>query len=146
MNTDSKNLSNSASKEDNDDIDLMALLFAIFRGWKIILFFALLGLAVGVLYSRYETTIFQSDALIQIEATSGGVSALGSSISELVPSEASPAQTEAELIKSRMVLKPVVDSLKLSIRLNDPNVDAIDKILTNHTYTQENLPSSVFLQ
>jgi tyrosine-protein kinase Etk/Wzc len=145
MNTDSKNLSNSASKEDNDDIDLMALLFAILRGWKTIIFFALIGLLIGVLYSRYETTMYQSDALLQIETTSGGVSALGSSISELVPPEVSPAQTEAELIKSRMVLKPVVDSLKLSIRLNDPNVDAVDKILTNRTYTQENLPGSVLL-
>ncbi|MFK4000662.1 GNVR domain-containing protein [Psychrobacter namhaensis] len=145
MNTDSKNLSNSASKEDNDDIDLMALLFAILRGWKTILFFALIGLLVGVLYSRYETTIFKSDALIQIESSSGGISALGSNISDLVASESSLAQTEAELIKSRMVLKTVVDMLNLSIRLNDPTVDAIDKIRTNRIYTQENMPESVFL-
>jgi len=38
MNTDSKNVSNSASKEDDDEIDLMALIFAILRGWKTIVF------------------------------------------------------------------------------------------------------------
>jgi len=146
MTSDSKNLSRPATENDSDDIDLMALLFAILRGWKTILFFALLGLLIGVLYSRYETLIFQSDALIQIEATSGGgISALGASISDLVPSEGSPAQTEAQLIQSRMVLKPVVDLLNLSIRLSDPNVDAIDKILTNRIYTQESLPKGVLL-
>ncbi|MGP4715572.1 polysaccharide biosynthesis tyrosine autokinase [Psychrobacter sp. T6-6] len=144
MTLDSNNLS-KPSAETNNDIDLLALIFSILRGWKTILFLALLGLLIGVLYSRYETTIFKSDALIQIESSSGGISALGSNISDLVASESSLAQTEAELIKSRMVLKPVVDMLNLSIRLNDPTVDAIDKIRTNRIYTQENMPESVSL-
>lgn len=144
MTLDSDNLS-KPSAEANNDIDLLALVFSILRGWKTILFLALLGLLIGVLYSRYETTIFKSDALIQIESSSGGISALGSNISDLVASESNLAQTEAELIKSRMVLKPVVDMLNLSIRLNDPTVDPIDKIRANRTYTQENMPESVFL-
>ncbi len=77
MSTDSKNLSNPVSKEDNDDIDLMALLFAILRGWKTVLFFALIGLLIGVLYGRYVNPTFKSDALIQIEENSQGISALG---------------------------------------------------------------------
>jgi len=144
MTSDSKNLSKPAL-ESNNDVDLLALVFSILRGWKTILFFALLGLLIGVLYSRYETTTFRSDALIQIESGSNGISALGANVSDLVSSEAGPAQTEAELIKSRMVLTPVVNLLNLSIILNDPTVDAIDKIVTNHSYTQENLPESVLL-
>ncbi|MBO6225127.1 MAG: lipopolysaccharide biosynthesis protein, partial [Psychrobacter sp.] len=92
MNTDSKNLSNAASKEDNDEIDLMALLFAILRGWKVIVFFAVLGLVIGILYSRYVNPTFKSDALIQIEENSKGVAALGADISELIGSEVSKAQ------------------------------------------------------
>nr|WP_317200249.1 polysaccharide biosynthesis tyrosine autokinase [uncultured Psychrobacter sp.] len=145
MTSDSKNLSRPAT-DDTSDVNILVLLFSILRGWKTILFFALLGLLIGVLYSRYETTTFQSDALIQIESSSGGISALGSGISDLVPSESSPAQTEAELIKSRMVLKPVVDLLNLSIRLSDPTVTAIDKIQSNRTYSQENLPTYVLLE
>ena len=144
MTSDSKNLSKPAL-ESNNDVDLLALVFSILRGWKTILFFALLGLLIGVLYSRYETTTFRADALIQIESGSNGISALGANVSDLVSSEAGPAQTEAELIKSRMVLTPVVNLLNLSIILNDPTVDAIDKIVTNHSYTQENLPESVLL-
>ncbi|MGP4906591.1 polysaccharide biosynthesis tyrosine autokinase [Psychrobacter faecalis] len=146
MNTDSKNLSNSTSKEDNDEIDLMALLFAILRGWKIIVFFAVLGLLIGILYSRYVNPTYRSDALIQIEENSKGVAALGADISELIGSQASKAEAEAELIRSRMILEPVVNLLHLRIRLSDPNISAIDRIKSNSTDTQINKPEGVSLK
>ena len=148
MNTDSKNLSNTASKEDNDDIDLMALLFAILRGWKVIVFFAVLGLVIGILYSRYVNPTFKSDALIQIEENSKGVAALGADISELIGSEVSKAQAEAELelIRSRMILEPVVNLLHLRIRLSDPNIGALDRIKSNSTDAQINKPEGVSLK
>ncbi|OXL20517.1 polysaccharide biosynthesis tyrosine autokinase [Psychrobacter sp. DAB_AL32B] len=146
MNTDSKNISNSASKEDNDEIDLMALVFAILRGWKVIVFFAVLGLIIGILYSRYVNPTFKADALIQIEENSKGISALGSDISELIGSEVSKAQTEAELIRSRMILEPVVNLLHLRIRLSDPNIGALDRIKSNSTNTQINKPEGVSLK
>ena len=146
MNTDSKNLSNSASKEHNDEIDLMALLFAILRGWKIIVFFAVLGLLIGILYSRYVNPTYRSDALIQIEENSKGVAALGADISELIGSQASKAEAEAELIRSRMILEPVVNLLHLRIRLSDPNIGAIDRIKSNSTDTQINKPEGVSLK
>ena len=146
MNTDSKNVSNSASKEDNDEIDLMALLFAILRGWKTIVFFAVLGLIIGILYSRYVNPTFQSDALIQIDEQSKGISALGSDISELIGSEASKAQTEAELIRSRMILEPVVNLLHLRIKLTDPTIGYVDRIKNAVTPTQINKPEGVSLK
>ena len=146
MNTDSKNLSNAASKEDNDDIDLMALLFAILRGWKVIVFFAVLGLVIGILYSRYVNPTFKSDALIQIEQNSQGISALGTNISDLISPDVSKAQTEAELIRSRMILEPVVNSLHLRIKLADPTIDIFDKIKKNGTNTQRNTLDDVSLE
>lgn len=146
MNTDSKNVSNSAAKEDNDEIDLMALLFAILRGWKTIMFFAVLGLIVGILYSRYVNPTFQSDALIQIDEQSKGISALGSDISELIGSEASKAQTEAELIRSRMILEPVVNLLHLRIKLIDPNIGFMDRVTSGSNPTQINKPEGVSLK
>ena len=145
MITDSKNISNATAKKDNDEIDLMALLFAILRGWKTIVFFAGVGLLVGILYSRYVNPTFKSDALIQIDKKSQNISALGSNISALVSAENSTAQTETELIKSRMVLKPVVDLLHLDIRLSDPAVGKLDRIKSNATNTQVNIPEGVAL-
>ena len=146
MNTDSKNLSNAASKEDNDEIDLIALLFAILRGWKVIVFFAVLGLVIGILYSRYVNPTFKSDALIQIEENSKGVAALGADISELIGSQSSKAEAEAELIRSRMILGPVVNLLHLRIRISDPNISALDRIKSNSTDTQINKPEGVSLK
>ncbi|WP_201620020.1 polysaccharide biosynthesis tyrosine autokinase [Psychrobacter maritimus] len=146
MNTDSRNLSKPSSKQEDDDIDLMALLFAILRGWKVIVFFAVLGLIIGILYSRYVNPTFQSDALIQIEESSQGITALGSDISDLIGSEASKAQTEAELIRSRMILEPVVNLLHLRIRLSDPTIGYLDRIKSNVTSTQINTPEGVAIE
>ncbi len=145
INTDSKNLSKSNGDKEGDDIDLMALLLVLLRGWKVVVFFAVLGLIIGILYSRYVNPTFKSDALIQIEENSQGIAALGDSISELVGSEASKAQTEAELIRSRMILEPVVNLLHLRIQLTDPNISAIDKIKNDRTDTQINTAEGVSL-
>lgn len=135
MTIDSQNSAKTAVEKEDDEIDLMALLLALLRGWKTILFFALLGLVIGVLYSRYVNPTFKSDALIQIDEKSSGVSALGANISDLIGSEASKAQTEAELIRSRMILEPVINSLHLRIRMADLEVGAIDKIVNDRIHT-----------
>ncbi len=131
---------------DNDEIDLLALLFTVLKGWKTILLLALLGLAIGVLYGRYVNPTFQSDALIQIDEKSSGISALGADISDLVASNASPAQTESELIKSRMVLEPVVNLLNLRVRLSNPEIGFIDRIAANRVHSQINTPEGVALK
>lgn len=135
MNTDARNLSKSVSDRDSDDVTLSSLLGSLLRGWKTLLFFTLLGLIAGILYSRYVIPTYESDAMIQIDARPQGVSALGENISNLVGAETSQSQEEAELIKSRMVLKPVVDLLHLQIRLNNPEIGAIDRILEDKIHT-----------
>lgn len=144
-NIDSKDLSTSTGEKNNDDIDLMALVLVLLRGWKIIALMAILGLLLGLLYTRYVNPIYKSDALIQIEENTQGIEALGESISELVGAEVSKAETEAELIRSRMILEPVVERLHLRIKLTDPNIGHLDRIKSNRTYTQLNTPDDVSL-
>lgn len=147
MNTDSQKSPEFANERVNDEFDLLALLGSLLRGWKTILFFALLGLIIGILYSRYVIPTFQSDALIQIDDQSQSVSGsgLGDNISDLVGAEASKSQAEAELIKSRMVLEPVVNLLHLQINLSDPTVNSIDRILTDNVNAQMNTAEGVSL-
>ena len=146
MTTNSKNLSELIEQKDDDEIDLMALLFALLRGWKTILFFALVGLLIGVLYSRYVNPTFRADALIQIDEKSSGLPALGENISDLLGSEDSKAQTEAELIRSRMILEPVVNLLNLRIGLSDPEIGIVDKVKSSRTDTQVNSTKGVTLR
>ena len=146
MNTDSKSLSKPIEKKDEDEIDLLALLFALLRGWKTILLFAIVGLALGVLYSRYVNPTFRSDALIQIDDKSSGLPALGENISDLLGSEDNKAQTEAELIRSRMVLEPVVNLLNLRISLSDSEIGFVDRVKSSRTDTQVNSTQGVTLR
>lgn len=147
MNIDSENFTkpNINNNKDNSDIDLMALMLVLLRGWKTVLFFALLGLAIGILYSRYVNPTFKADALLQIEENSQGLSALGQDITSLVGSTSSTADTEAELIKSRMILKPVVDLLNLRLRLSDPAVNYVSRIKSSYIDTQRNTTENVSL-
>lgn len=138
------NINDTTQKE--NEIDLIALLLTLLQGWKIIVTCALLGLVLGVTYSRYVQPTYQTDALIQIDKKSQGISALGSNISELVGAEATPAETERELIKSRMVLEPVVKNLHLDIRINDPEISKLDRIAQSSVPTQTSTEKGVFLE
>ncbi|PNK60499.1 polysaccharide biosynthesis tyrosine autokinase [Psychrobacter sp. FDAARGOS_221] len=129
----------------DDEIDLIALLMTLLRGWKTIVACASLGLILGVTYSRYAQPTYQTDALIQIDQKSQGIAALGANISELVGAEASPAETERELIKSRMVLEPVVKQLHLDIRVSDAEINAFDRIAQAGIPSQSSTAESVTL-
>lgn len=136
---------NKAIKEDNE-IDLMALLLALLRGWKTILAAALLGLLLGVTYSRYVQPTYQTDALLQIDDKSKSIAALGTNISELVGEESTPAETERELLKSRMVLQPVIEKLHLDIKLSNPEIGTWDRILQSKIPTQTSTEQSANLE
>ena len=140
------NNSSSNTSQNNDQIDLMALLLTIVKGWKTILMMALLGLLLGVTYSRYEQPTYKTDALLQIDSSSKSISALGSNISDLVGTESTPAETERELIKSRMVLGPVVEKLYLDVKVSDPEVKSADRILQDKVPTQVSNENGVSLK
>ena len=139
------NISANDATQKDDEIDLIALLLTLLRGWKTVLAFAILGLALGVTYSRYVQPTYQTDALIQIDKKSQGIAALGANISELVGAEATPAETERELIKSRMVLAPVVSKLHLDIKISDAEIGVLDRIAQSTIPTQTSTEEGVSL-
>lgn len=132
--------------QSDENIDFLAVMLTLLRGWKVILLLAILGLIIGVLYTRYVNPTYQANALIQIEENSQGISALGANISQLVAPVVSQAQTEAEIIKSRMVFNPVIDLLHLDIQLSDPSVGYLDRLQKDHTHTQLNTREGVSLE
>ena len=136
---------NDAAQKD-DEIDLIALLLTLLRGWKTILTCALLGLALGVTYSRYVQPTYQTDALLQIDEKAKGIAALGTNISELVGESTSAAETERELIKSRMVLGTVVNKLHLDLRVSNPEIGALDRIAQSKVPAQTSTEQGVFLE
>lgn len=140
------NPSTNDTTQQDDEIDLIALLLTLLRGWKTILACALLSLTLGVTYSRYVQPTYQTDALLQIDEKSKGVAALGANISELVGESGSAAETERELIKSRMVLGPVVDKLHLDLRISNPEIGSLDRIAQSKIPSQTSTEQGVFLE
>src|SRR5690554_7795022 len=108
----------AAPTNQNDEIDLLALLGALIDNKGIIIACTVFFAVVGVAYALLATPIYSANTVIQVEEKSAGVgSLLGDS--ELFAST-SAAVTEIELLKSRQVIGQAVDNLKLTI-VAEPN-------------------------
>lgn len=139
----SPTIKSKANEENYNPIHFLGLLL---NGWKTILGCALLSLIIGITYSRYAyQPVYKTDALVKISDSSKGVSALGSNISELMQSDISPVKDERMLIKSRLVLEPVVKKLHLDIELSNPELGALDRIVSPQQPTQTSNEKGVLL-
>lgn len=118
----------SQKKVADDEIDLKALLAVLITYWKLILSMFLIGLAIGIFYAKTATPIYQSNALIQVDKKSQGVSALGNEVSDLLQAENSPAATEVQILTSRMILMPVINMLHLDTHLSEVEKDWTKKL------------------
>lgn len=83
------------------------------KGWKLLLLTTLVGGILGYIKAKWEQPVYQSNSLIQIETEDMG--GYNSTLGELndVFSAVSKAETETEIVRTRMVLMPVVETLNL---------------------------------
>ena len=99
----------------DDEIDLMAL-YAKIMERKSTIIFTVIGFAIiGILYAKFQPSIYRAEALLQVEAKQGGMPGLAD-LDGLFTTE-SEAVTEVEIIKSKMVIGEVVDTLQLDIAI-----------------------------
>ncbi|MGR5146655.1 polysaccharide biosynthesis tyrosine autokinase [Photobacterium alginatilyticum] len=115
----------SVKHTDSDEIDLGKLLGVLLDNrWSIILVTFLFA-TVGVVYALLATPIYKADALVQVEEKSAGVPGL-SDISDMFASESS-ADTEIQILKSRMVIGNTVDKLNLTVDVEPKYLPVIGK-------------------
>jgi tyrosine-protein kinase Etk/Wzc len=69
--------------------------------------------ALGAAYAFLATPVYRSSALVQVEEKQGGLA--GMKEFEDVFSDASPAETEIEILRSRTLVGAVVDQLRLDV-------------------------------
>ena len=97
------------------DIDLTEL-FAVLMSGRWVVFVALIfGAAIAFIYTTLATPMYSADALIQIERQAGAYTGL-SDLAEVLPAD-SGIGAEVEIIKSRSILKEVVEKFRLDIQL-----------------------------
>jgi tyrosine-protein kinase Etk/Wzc len=98
----------------DDEIDLRDLIAAVSGGRWLLLAVTLAFLVLGAFYSWVTVRIFDADALVQVEKQQSGFTAALGEMAELMGTP-SAVSAEVELLKSRMIVGSVVDSLQLAI-------------------------------
>ena len=103
----------SHSSSSNDEIDLGKLLGVLLDARWLIIVTTFAFTVIGIAYAILATPIYRADALVQVEEKSAGIPGL-SDISDMFSSE-STADTEIQIIRSRMVIGSAVDKLNLTV-------------------------------
>ncbi|WP_133408579.1 polysaccharide biosynthesis tyrosine autokinase [Parashewanella tropica] len=134
-----KNTANTA-----DEIDLGKLFGLLIDDKVKIIIITALFAAVGVAYALFATPIYKSDALIQVEQKTGGMSQLLSQDMGDIFGGESQASTEIEIIKSRMILGKTVENLNLTTSATPNYFPIIGKGWARRTGSQNEITVTTF--
>ena len=97
----------------HEELSFGSVVSAVVESWFLVLVIVISVLVAGVVYVMTTKPVYRADAVLQVERTAKGISAL-TDISRFFE-EQSDIVSEFEIIGSRMVLGQVVDNLKLYI-------------------------------
>ena len=134
----------SQNTNTEDTIDLKELFFSLIAQWKLIALCIILSLVCALLYLRTTPDTYSVDALVQVEESKGTSAALLGDLSNMIEQK-QPAQTEIELLKSRLVLGSVIKNLNLDLKISGTENSFFDRLLNPHDYqTQYHNKSVLF--
>ena len=136
-------MSQTANTEDT--IDLKELFFSLIAQWKLIALCIILSLVCALLYLRTTPDTYAVDALVQVEDNKGASAALLGDLSSMIEQK-SPAQAEIEILKSRLVLGTVIDSLNLNIQVSGTEDSFWNRLIAKHEYATEYSEKSVLFK
>ncbi|AHF76511.1 Tyrosine kinase [Sodalis praecaptivus] len=115
----------SVAKEDSNEVDLGRIFGSIIDYKWLIFSITSLAAILGILYTLFATPIYQADALVQVESTTG--SQIIQNMNSLSLEAKPVSMTEIELIESRMVLGKTVDDLGLDVTLQQKYFPVLGK-------------------
>jgi len=119
-----------------DTIDLKELFFALIAQWKLISLCIILSLVFALLYLRATPNTYSVDALVQVEDKKGASAALLGDLSQMMEQK-SPAQSEIEILKSRLVLGSVIQALHLDLSISSPENTFSHRLFNKSDYATE---------
>jgi uncharacterized protein involved in exopolysaccharide biosynthesis len=121
---------NSAAEQQSSEasLDLSEIASATLRGWKLVLTWIIIGLAIGAALELFWPRSFEGRASVLLRTGNDGGTSFLSRIG--VPSEVttgllgtavkSPLETELQLLQSRSLIEEASDSLGLQVRVISP--------------------------
>lgn len=101
-----------AKQNDNDEIDLIAILDTILDAKWLIGIITAVCVLLAIAYAMFSTPIYQANTLIQVEQNQSNTNNLMSEMAVLFDA-GSPVSAEMEILRSRMVVGETVDRLQL---------------------------------
>lgn len=111
------------------EIDFLELALLFYRKKVFILFITFLGAIIGIAIALFTTPIYRADALIQLEEKSSGGMALSTDLSSLF-NDSPQSVAEIEILRSRMILMQVINSLQLDISASPKRLPIIGNFLS----------------
>lgn len=132
----------SQNTNTEDTIDLKELFFALVAQWKLIALCIILSLVFALLYLRVTHDTYSVDALVQVEDSKGASAALLGDLSQMIDQK-SPAQSEIEILKSRLVLGSVIQALHLNLNVSSTEDTFSHRLFNKVNYTTEYTPRAV---
>ncbi len=111
--------SNHMPTNDDDLIDLSAVLQQLWQKKWFIMAFTAIFLVAGVFYALSKPPLYQSSVLVQISSKNDNIlGSLGGGIGALVGGKMTenPESRQIALIQSKYILDPVIESLHLDVR------------------------------
>ena len=132
----------SQTTNTEDTIDLKELFFSLITQWKLIALCVILSLVFALLYLRTTPDTYSVDALVQVEESKGASAALLGELSSMIEQK-QPAQTEIEILRSRLVLGSVINTLNLDLRISGTQDSFFDRLFSPHEYITEYQNNSV---
>lgn len=100
--------------EDEDELDLMDLLFTLLRRWKLIVLIAIPIFGMGIFYASTRPTVYMAKMIMMV---SSGKNFSVSSYSGELSVNQQLATTYAEIAKSNIILKNVIKKFDLATTL-----------------------------
>lgn len=135
----------SQNSNTEDTIDLKELFFSLIAQWKLITLCVILSVICALLYLRVTPDTYSVDALVQVEENKGTSAALLGDLSSMIEQK-QPAQTEIELLKSRLVLGSAIQALNLDLCITGTENSFTNRLLSPHDYKTEYSKTSVLFK
>ncbi|WP_180165499.1 polysaccharide biosynthesis tyrosine autokinase [Acinetobacter sp. YH12049] len=132
----------SQNTNTEDTIDLKELFFSLIAQWKLIALCVILSLVCALLYLRTTPDTYAVNALVQVEESKGTSAALLGDLSSMIDQK-QPTQAEIEILKSRLVLGNVIQSLHLDLKISGTENSFTDRLFSPHEYVTEYKNKSV---
>ena len=118
---------------EDDEIDLGALFSLFYKRKFTILSITFLVTLLGVAFAYISTPIYQADALVQLEEKSSGGLALSADLADMLGGGAPLSVAEVEILRSRMILGDVVETLNLNWSANPRRLPVIGNFLKRYS-------------